>query len=71
MCLIAFEKCVGFTTIGHMELVLGNSMTMALLVEAEACRCFNERKTHTQEDTDINVLLLKIRASHALTSFKH
>ena len=36
MWLIAGEKCVGFTTIGLMESVWGNSMTMALLVEVEA-----------------------------------
>ena len=37
MCFFAGEKCIGFTTIGLMESVLGNSMKMALLVEAEAC----------------------------------
>ena len=48
MCLYVGEKCIGFTTIGLMELVLENSVTMAFLVEDDACRCFNERKTHTK-----------------------
>ena len=44
--MIAGGKCRRFTTIGIMESVLGNSITMALLMEVEACRYLNERKTH-------------------------
>ena len=44
-----------FTTIGLMELVLGNSITMALLMEVEACRYLNERTTHTKFTKYIDV----------------
>ena len=45
--MIAGGKCRRFATIGLMESVLGNSMTMDLLMEAKACRYLNERTTHT------------------------
>ena len=37
MCFFTGEKCIGFTTIGLMESVLGNSMKKDLLMEAKAC----------------------------------
>ena len=46
--MIAGGKCRRFATVGLMELVLGNSMTMALRMEDEACRYLNERTIHIE-----------------------